>query len=69
MTSISLLHHLGGCDADLSAVGLVFREDLFNQIVFVRHRGVHPKLQIILAALKGPQKEPPAEGRGSESST
>ena len=48
MTSISLLHHLGGCDADLSAVGLVFREDLFNQIVFVRHRGVHPKLQIIL---------------------
>ena len=70
MAQIGLLHHLGGCDADLPAVGTIFREDLLNQIVFFGHRDIHPKLKIILKqSLSEKQKETPAEGRGSQSST
>ena len=41
VAEIGLLHHLGWRNADVFAVGAIFRENLFDQCLLFGHRAFH----------------------------
>ena len=64
MAQIGLLHHVGGCDADLFAISTVFGENLVHQRLPLSHRAIlsTKKNKVTCTILMNKKKPPPKAG-------